>query len=132
MDQSNLPTILLIIVLSLVLAVFIIYLARRHALKTIEVATEPGIRVIKTLPEGVWRIINVDAPTLRENLETATSKPMVRVRHENHPDEWESFSGIRINGTCELFPTFDKPLPGTNGRGICYITTQAEIECFGD
>lgn len=94
---------------------------------------KPGERrVAKTLPEGVWRIVNVDAPTLRDNIENGTKKPMVRVRDQNDLDNWEEFSGVRINGTCELFPTFDKPLPGTNGRGICYISTEAEIECFKD
>ena len=132
MDKSNLPTIILIIVLALALAVLIIYFAKLGALKTTQTLFEPERKVIKTLPEGVWRIVNVDAPSLRENLETAAGKPMVRVRDENCPDRWESFHGIRINGTCELFPTFDKPFPGTNGRGVCYITTQAEIECFGD
>ncbi len=90
------------------------------------------MNIIKRLPAGVNRIINVDAPTLRDNLDNGDKKPMVRVRPADHPEELEVFHGVSINGPCEIFPTFEKPLPGTNGRGICYVTTTAELECLGE
>ncbi len=78
-------------------------------------------------PKGKQKIINVDAPTIRDNIENGKREPMVRVRFSDNPTNYKVFKSVEILGPSRLAPNFKDPIPGTNGRGICYVTTNARI-----
>ena len=78
-------------------------------------------------PAGAEKIINVDAPTLRSNLEKTQEEAMVRVRFSANPNHYRTFTRVEIIGPSTLAPNFQDPIPGTDGRGICYVTTKSMV-----
>ena len=100
-----------------------------HTTGAISIDLTPFACRLITLPAGVKRIVNVSAKILRENLERGERSPMVMVRDADRMADELIVKSVRILGPSTLGPMFDEPLPGTDGRGICHLVTEASLEC---
>lgn len=86
----------------------------------------------KLLKAGVKRIVHVLAPNLQANLQDGKQRSIIGVRPFEKPETLEVYRHAEILGPCSLMHTPDQPLPGTNGRGICYMVTTAAIRVWVD
>lgn len=82
---------------------------------------------------GVARIVHVLAPVLGQRLATGDHvAEMIAVRLVDDPEKVTTYRHVEILGPSELLDTPDHPLPGTNGRGICYLVTKAPLRVYSD
>jgi len=86
----------------------------------------------KLLKAGVKRIVHVLAPMLQANLQDGKQRSIIGVRPFENPETLEVYRHAEILGPCSLMHTPEQPLPGTNGRGICYMVTTAAIRVWVD
>ncbi len=82
---------------------------------------------------GKVRIVHVLAPVLGQRLASGThNAQIVAVRLASDPEKVTAYRHVEILGPSELVDTPDSPLPGTNGRGICYLVTSAPLRVWSD
>jgi hypothetical protein len=82
----------------------------------------------RVLPPGEKRIVHVHAKGLQKNLSDGTRDNMVIVRPFGDPRVVLFCREVKIRGSIWIGPSFEAPLPGTDGRGVCYVVTEGEIE----
>jgi hypothetical protein len=87
--------------------------------------------ITKVLPGGVRRVVHVIAKTLKENLDHGAKKPMVGVRDWNNLSRMYIYRRVDILGPSTVME-IDQPLPGTDGRGICPLITEAALMVYMD
>jgi hypothetical protein len=89
----------------------------------------------RILPRGAERCIFVMASHVHENLTTPTvDKPMIGVFEKREDGSFkpvEYFKRVEILGHATLEHMTQAPLPGTDGRAICYLTTCSPILVVG-
>lgn len=102
-----------------------------HALITPKIKKKfQGLKT-RILPAGPKRIINVLAAKLAENLSNGSREPMIAIRSSSNRKRVTMAHHIEIiNGHVTLCEQYEKPLPETNGRGICYLETDAAIRIY--
>jgi len=74
---------------------------------------------------GVTRALHVFTPALQYRLENnASTLPVMALRSSIHNyGKMKLFARIECLGPSSLDPLFDKPLPGTGGRGVAIMFT---------
>lgn len=87
--------------------------------------------ITKVLPGGVRRVVHVIAKTLKENIENKAGKPMVGVRDWSNLSRMYIYRRVDILGPSSVME-IDQPLPGTDGRGICPLITEAALMVYMD
>ena len=87
--------------------------------------------ITRVLPGGVRRVVHVIAKTLKENIENKAGKPMVGVRDWNNLSRMYIYRRVDILGPSSVME-IDQPLPGTDGRGICPLITEAALMVYMD
>lgn len=94
-------------------------------------ATNLVSEVIDAVP-GVRRAIHVFTPALQWRLENSnTDLPVMALRSSIHNYEMiRLYSRIEMLGPSSLDPLFDKPLPGTGGRGVAIMFTEFPIRVW--
>lgn len=87
----------------------------------------------RILKKGIKRIVHVVAKFLKENLEQGKNNMLVGIRPCSSPKRVTLYRHCDILGECRLehFPP-EKAIPGTDGRGICYLVTDAAIRVYKD
>jgi hypothetical protein len=111
---------------------------RMPFLKLARVEAPPAKRLkSKILPGGVLRAVHVYVPTLQQRLAEGGDKPVMAVRLQDNNGEWRRMKLYRKvewagPGRTELIEHFDAPLPGTNGRGVAIVYTDAPLAVFWD
>lgn len=81
--------------------------------------------------KGVERVVHVLAPRLVSCLEKGIKGPCVAVRESC--TEFRKIMvcfEVEILGRAKLADWFDRPLPGTNGRGVLPLVTKAPIRIW--
>ena len=81
---------------------------------------------------GTKRLVHVSPKVVQTNLSDHKNEPMIGVRPASNPHKVQEFHRICIQGSSILIPKFRRPLPGTDGRAICYIITSAKLICYRD
>jgi len=85
------------------------------------------------LRAGVRRAIHVYTPELLKRLSGEGYGPVVAIRSEL--DDFNSYvlcRGVEWSGRTSLVELFDKPLPGTGGRGVVYNLTASALTVLLD
>lgn len=82
---------------------------------------------MRILKAGKKRFVNVVAKEVMEAVRSGVAGDMVCIRNAKKPEKVIYAHGIQIMGPMQLIPDLSQPLPGTEGRGICYVETEAEI-----
>jgi len=74
---------------------------------------------------GVTRALHVFTPALQYRLENnASTLPVMALRSSIHNyGKMKLFARIECLGPSSIDPLFDKPLPGTGGRGVAIMFT---------
>ena len=87
--------------------------------------------IIDAIP-GVRRAIHVFTPALQHRLENNTSNlPVMALRSSLHDyKNIKLYHKIEMLGPSSLDPLFDKPLPGTGGRGVAIMFTEFAIRVW--
>lgn len=85
---------------------------------------------VKYLKGGVKRIVHVIAKNLKEVLDSGKKMPMIGVRLESKPDKVLLCHHCEIMGPAKIAATPKKPVPGTDGRGICVLRTTAPLKVW--
>ena len=94
----------------------------------------------RVLPPGWGYMISIATGVLRRNLAEGTRDPMVNVKvatvpnlQKRPPHDAGTFRKVEIlhpeNGEviATLCENYESPVPGSDGRGVCYITTTAPL-----
>jgi hypothetical protein len=103
-----------------------------------EVATKNIVKVnTEILPAGIERAIHVFVPSLQSRFDDpkAKDKYCMAVRSKDEDGKWSRmrlYRKINWNGPTRLVEHFDKPMPGTKGRGVCIVYTSAALYCTWD
>jgi hypothetical protein len=85
------------------------------------------------LASGKERIVHVIAKVLGQRMASGDhSAPMIGVRPMAKPEKVSVYRHVEILGKSKLLDTPEHPLPGTDGRGICYLVTKAPIRVYAD
>lgn len=88
---------------------------------------------VVTLPAGIRRIISIDPSALAKNREDpSVCRPAVCVREAGEDRDRTVCRDIEILGPSAIYHTPDAPLADTNGRGVCYLVTEAAVRLFID
>lgn len=103
-------------------------MARTHG----AVSTRKSNFNVRRLRGGKKRIVHVIAKTLAKNMDTGLHQPLIGVRSARNPDQVRVYRHAEILGPSKLMHTPNAPLPGTDGRGICYLVTRAPIRVYLD
>ena len=87
----------------------------------------------RVLQGGKERIVHVIAKVLGQRIAAGDhSVPMIGVRPAARPEKLSVYRHVEILGESRLLDTPDNPLPGTEGRGICYLVTSAPLRVYFD
>jgi len=81
----------------------------------------------KRFPGGTKRVVHVVAKMLQQNFATGQHRPMVGIRNKNALGKFVLTHHASILGPSQLLHTPQSPLPGTDGRAICVLHTEAPI-----
>ena len=84
---------------------------------------------------GIERHIHILGPVLSNRLKTGDHREqIIAIRRASSPKEKVSatYRHIEIMGPSHLLDTPEKPLPNTDRRAICYLTTVAPIKVYRD
>lgn len=80
------------------------------------------------------RVIHVAAPVLSNNRKTGANDPVIAVR--NVETDWASdvifCRRVEWNGPSRLCHRPTTPIPGTNGRGVAFVETDAVLTLYVD
>lgn len=81
---------------------------------------------------GVKRAIHVFTPALQHRLATKGSTlPVMALRSSLHDySKFKLYQRIELLGPSSMDPLFDKPLPGTGGRGVAILFTEFAIRVW--
>lgn len=87
--------------------------------------------IIDAVP-GVKRAIHVLTPALQYRLENNASElPVMALRSSIHNySKLKLYTRIECLGPSSMDPLFDKPLPGTGGRGVAILFTEFAIRVW--
>lgn len=95
-----------------------------------------GSKIIKAgrptrLEGGVQRVIHVVAKALKESLDGHPEMRVIGIREESDLTKVIMAKHVEILGNVSLIHTPDDPIPGTDGRGVCVLRTNAPILVYG-
>lgn len=90
-------------------------------------------RILKANP-GTIRAFHVFTPALQHRLEHKESRiPVMAIRSSRHNyQKMRLYSKIVCLGQSEMREMFDKPLPGTGGRGVAICFTDGPVRVWYD
>lgn len=71
--------------------------------------------------------IHVHGPTLESNRAKGENKPVVVVRERRAPEVMIFCRDVDVQGHCRTVHKPETPLPGTNGRAVCWVETDGPI-----
>ncbi len=83
------------------------------------------------LPAGVKRYVHVLVSALHHRFQTGEKVQLVCVRSAKRPGAYKLYRKVECLGPASL-EEIETPLPGTNGRGICVMVTDAPLRVFTD
>jgi len=87
----------------------------------------------RMLKGGVRRAIHVFTPMLMTRLKDGGNDPVMAIRSYIHNyEKMLLVKKVEILGPSEMVELFDKPLPGTGGRGVAILFTSAPIKIWFD
>lgn len=87
--------------------------------------------VTNTLRQGVLRAVHVFTPALQYRLEHGGHLPVMAVRSSLYGyRKMKLYHRVQILGPSTMDPLFDAPLPGTGGRGVAILFTQAALRVW--
>lgn len=78
------------------------------------------------------RIVHVVAKILQESMQTGVQYELMGVRDFERREDLIIARHVQILGPSDLWHTPTEPLPGTNGRGIAYLVTEAPLKLYFD
>ncbi len=80
------------------------------------------------IPGGMRRAVHVFTPSLMHRIKHKEPVPVMAIRcaSENYT-EMRLYERVTILGPSSVEPIFDTPLPGTGGRGVAIMFTEAPI-----
>jgi hypothetical protein len=78
------------------------------------------------------RVVHIVAKNLVANREKGTNLPLVGIRRVADLDRHIVVRHVNILGPSTLVHRPELPLPGTDGRAICVMWTDAALEVFVD
>ena len=84
------------------------------------------------LPAGKRRIVSIHPGHLARNRTEGCCLPAVCVRDDGDADDAVICRDIEILGPSAIYHTPDRPLPSTDGRGVCYLVTEAALRLHID
>lgn len=80
------------------------------------------------LKGGPMRAVHVFTPALVERLKSKVKQPVMAIRCEtSNYCQMKLCYNVHIHGESEMREIFDKPLPGTDGRGVAILFTKSPI-----
>jgi hypothetical protein len=87
----------------------------------------------RILPGGIMRAIHVWTPGLVDRLTNGGDMPVQAVRSSLYNySKMQLYRQVDILGPSKLVEMFDKPLPGTAGRGVSVVMSDHALQVWYD
>lgn len=105
--------------------------AKKSAPAPVKVERKLVSEIIEAAP-GVRRAVHVFTPALMHRLANKGSTlPVMALRSSRHDfGKMKLYQRIEMMGPSSLDPLFDKPLPGTGGRGVAIMFTEFPLRVW--